>query len=66
MQSKETVEIREKRKRIFKETVIQGELVAKSYVDLDFRKCISQHLVFYKQISHSIVERKIVVRTVSI
>lgn len=48
---------KEKRKRIFKETVFKGELVAKSYVSLDFRKNITEHAVYYLNVSYKIIDR---------
>lgn len=51
-----------KRKRIFKEITMQGEIVAKSYVDFDFRKAISSQIVMYSHISYTIVDRFIVIK----
>jgi hypothetical protein len=53
---------KQKRRRIFKEVILQGEIVAKSYVNMDFRKCISAQIVHYSNLSHKIELMQIVIR----
>ena len=51
-----------RRKRIFKEITMQGEVVAKSYVNLDFRKTVSRQIILYSNISYHVIERVVVAR----
>lgn len=53
---------KQKRRRIFKEVILQGEIVAKSYVNMDFRKCITAQIVHYSNLNHKIQSMQIVLR----
>jgi hypothetical protein len=52
---------REKRRRIFKNTEIKGQIVAKSYVDLDFRTTIAKQFVVYNTLTYKVIERELVI-----
>lgn len=56
----ESAEIREKRKRISRRYEIQGQIVAKSYVNwYHKRKKITEQIVIYDSLSYKIIQRKI-------
>jgi hypothetical protein len=52
---------KEKRRRIFKQVEAKGQIVAKSYINLDFRKTFSKQFVTYNTLTYKVIARETVI-----